>query len=248
MCSGPRYFPPSSPPAAWKWQGPARAAVLARGRSISLRERLEEALAVLFADPDPGIPDREAHVQRHARSPAPASPPRSLRPFSVNLMALPRRFTITCRRRPGSPWTAVGISSSDVTDQFQILFVRLSAPACPPIPQPRPGGQSRCSSRVSFPASILEKSRMSLMIESSASPGRPDDLGVLALFRGEPGIQQEPRHADDAVHRGPDLMAHVRDEFRLQPGGLQRLPRGPRRVRAPVLQASASAPRPWIWP
>src|SRR6185437_7485207 len=32
----------------------------------------------------------------------------------------------------------------------------------------------------------------------------------IALFRGQFGAEREFRHADDAVHRSPDLVAHVR--------------------------------------
>ena len=72
----------------------------------------------------------------------------------------------------------------------------------------------------SLPASILEKSRMSLMIVSSESA---DDLTmrqVLALLGGQVGVQRQFGHADDAVHRRANLVAHVGQEGALCKVGL----------------------------
>ena len=40
-------------------------------------------------------------------------------------------------------------------------------------------------------------------------------MGVAALLGIEPGVHQQPRHADDAVHRGADFVAHGGQEFLL---------------------------------
>ena len=42
-----------------------------------------------------------------------------------------------------------------------------------------------------------------------------DGFGVIALVGCQPGIEQQPGHADDAVHRRADLVAHRGQEFRL---------------------------------
>ncbi len=39
-------------------------------------------------------------------------------------------------------------------------------------------------------------------------------LGVFTLFLGQSRLQQETRHADDAVHRRSDFMTHGREEGR----------------------------------
>ena len=53
------------------------------------------------------------------------------------------------------------------------------------------------------------------------------DLEVLALAGIELGIQHELGHADHAVHRRANLVAHVGEEFALGPiGGLGGFPRG----------------------
>ncbi len=36
------------------------------------------------------------------------------------------------------------------------------------------------------------------------------------------GVEQQPGHADDAVHRRADFVAHVGEEFRLEPHRLER--------------------------
>ena len=59
------------------------------------------------------------------------------------------------------------------------------------------------------------------MTVSSGVGGRLDDPQVLALFGREVGVQHEIGHADDAVHRRPDLVAHVGEELALRAvGGL----------------------------
>ena len=57
------------------------------------------------------------------------------------------------------------------------------------------------------------------MIVSSASPLSADGLGELALLAVERGVEQQPAHADDGVHRRADLVAHLRQEGALGLGG-----------------------------
>jgi hypothetical protein len=45
--------------------------------------------------------------------------------------------------------------------------------------------------------------------------GAANALGVLALADGEFGVEQQSGHADDAVHRRADLVAHRREELAL---------------------------------
>ena len=48
-------------------------------------------------------------------------------------------------------------------------------------------------------------------------PRPADDLCIFTLFRGEFCVEQQTRHADDAVHGGANFMAHVGNEFRFEP-------------------------------
>ena len=92
-------------------------------------------------------------------------------------MALPTRLTRTCRSRPGSPTSAVGTSGAMSHSQLEPLLVRAHGERL-----------QRCRRRTSrkrerhrapsssLPASIFEKSRMSLMMPSSDSADVLDRL------------------------------------------------------------------------
>ena len=80
-----------------------------------------------------------------------------------------------------------------------------------------------------------------------AVAGGVDDLRVLALLRREVGVEEQPRHADHAVHRRADLVAHVGHELRLEArrleGGLAR-PRRARRCSGPPPRPRPPSPSP----
>ena len=52
-------------------------------------------------------------------------------------------------------------------------------------------------------------------------PAGPDGLGVLSLLAAEGRVQQQARHADDAVHGRADLVGHVGQELALEARDLQ---------------------------
>jgi hypothetical protein len=66
------------------------------------------------------------------------------------------------------------------------------------------------------PASIFEKSRMSLMIVSSASPLSRIVPAKSRCSSSSGGVEQQPAHADHRVHRRADLVAHRREERALR--------------------------------
>ena len=47
-----------------------------------------------------------------------------------------------------------------------------------------------------------------------------NDLGKVALLGAQTGVQQQPAHADDGVHRGANLVAHGGQERALGMGGI----------------------------
>ena len=53
-----------------------------------------------------------------------------------------------------------------------------------------------------------------------------DGVQIVALFLGEGGAERQVGHADDRVHRGPDLVAHVGEELALGDRRLLRPPLG----------------------
>ena len=61
---------------------------------------------------------------------------------------------------------------------------------------------------------------MSLITCSSASPDCWTGRQVVALLGVELGVEQQLGHADDAVHRRADLVAHVGEELALDAIGL----------------------------
>ena len=72
----------------------------------------------------------------------------------------------------------------------------------------------------SLPASILEKSRMSLMSVSSESAESLTMSRYSRCSRVKSGVEHQFGHADDAVHRRANFVAHVGQKFAL---GLCRL-------------------------
>ena len=183
-------------------------------------ERVEDHRELVGRDADPVCRRRRSGAPGPAGRPTRPRPRRATSPRSVNLIALPRRFMRTWRSRSGSPTRASGTSGRDG---------RPRAPA----PSPRPGGRAvriasstvsrgrnRIGSRSSLPASILEKSRMSLIRPRSDVGRRPDHLEVLALGRGRgPVSRARSVMPMMRVHRRADLVAHVGQELALGPRG-----------------------------
>ena len=90
-------------------------------------------------------------------------------PLAVNLMALPARFVTTCRIRPASPIKRRGMAGGYCTTKSMPFSSALEASisATSSVTRRRSNAEA---SIVSLPASILEKSRISLMTVSKMSP------------------------------------------------------------------------------
>src|SRR5205809_245535 len=141
------------------------ASVDAGGAVVPLREALEEPCLAFRRDPDTRVDD--AHADHHVRGRSPQYPASTvIAPLSVNLTALPTRLTSVWRTRTGSPFTCAGTSGSitQVSDSPFALAAGTSRPAASTSVRRR---SMSTASMVSFPASILEASRMSLMMASS---------------------------------------------------------------------------------
>ncbi len=94
---------------------------------------------------------------------------RATSPCAVNLIAFPIRLVIICRSRPGSPRNNAGTSGS-IRQAISRPFL-YACTASTSVMSSRVMRRSKSSvSNSNFPASILEKSRISLMIASSESP------------------------------------------------------------------------------
>jgi hypothetical protein len=104
----------------------------------------------------------------------------------VNLMALPTRLIRIWRRRPGSLRSAGGTAvatSTIISSPFWCAFQASALAVSPMVSR----GSKSIGSRSSRPASIREKSRMSMMTVSRASA---DVLTMsrFALFRRQRGV------------------------------------------------------------
>ena len=115
------------------------------------------------------------------------APPTS--PRSVNLIALPTRLSRTCRRRAGVAHDAVRDRRATRRRPARAPWrgragQRSSARSSDGVPQVR----TAIGSRSSLPASIFEKSRMSLMMASSASPRAADRRRRTPAARRSSGV------------------------------------------------------------
>ena len=94
-------------------------------------------------------------------------------------MALPTKFTITWRRRPGSPRTRSGTSGATRNNNSSCFWCARIAKAFM-VSRSMESSEKSITSTPILPDSILEKSRISLMIFNSASA---DDLTRLMYSR-----------------------------------------------------------------
>ena len=90
-------------------------------------------------------------------------------PSAVNLTALETRLVRICWRRKRSPWTRSGVRRSMNARRSRCLARAFSASMSTAASTASERSNSARSSS-SLPASIFDRSRMSLMIVSSASP------------------------------------------------------------------------------
>ena len=85
-------------------------------------------------------------------------------------------------------------------------------------PRRRPSaGRTRCPRPRAAPSRSWRSRGSPLMTFISASPDLAQRLREATLVGVEIGVQQELGPADDAAHRRTDLVAHVREEVRLEP-------------------------------
>ena len=158
----------SSPPIA-----SASRRLMARPRPVPPYTRVVEASTWLNernsrSSRSAGIPMPVSRTAKDSRLPT-AETVTSTSPEAVNFTALLSRLTSTWRSRVTSPTSTGGTPSSSEQARSRPFTA-----ACAATRSSEPSTQSRtengCDSRSRCPLSIFEKSRMSLMITSSASP------------------------------------------------------------------------------
>lgn len=130
------------------------------GALLSCRAELRGARKTVFAAKSPALAGPPSQTPRKRTS-------TTTEPTSVNLTALFTRFATTCRRRVGSPSRKRGTRSSRRhTSSRDSCCARTTSSTS----RTHVAGFIGTSSRLMPPASILEKSRMSLMTTSSILP------------------------------------------------------------------------------
>ena len=143
-------------------------------------------------------------------------------PESVNFTAFEPRLASTCPNRTGSPRRDPGTSGWQATTSSRSLAWAGPLSTSAALSKTARTSKSTCSSS-SLPASIFDRSRMSLMIPSRVSPAPWSPSASRRWCSSRSVRSKQVVEADHPVHRGPDLVAHGGEELRLQPGCLHRL-------------------------
>ena len=199
-------------------QAQAGAAIFAPGGTIRLREGLEDHLLLFLGNADAGVPNGEVQrkslagllldldLQNHFAAVGELD---GIAQQIHDHLPQPRGIAHDLGRNVGA----------DVADQLQPFCRGAQAKGLSGLLQSLAQVELRWCPVRAFPASILEKSRMSLMTVSSESA---DVLTMLRYSRCSAvsvGFQRQLRHADDAVHGRADFVAHVGQELALGAAG-----------------------------
>ena len=143
-------------------------------------------------------------------------------PLSVNLMALPSRFASTCRTRTGSPMIAAGIAGSRSQRSSSPFWSALSDSGLQQILHQR---ADREGNRLELELARLDLREVEDVVEDREQRlgRRLDGRQAVALLGGQLAVERQLGHAEDAVHRRPDFVAHVGEELALGAAGFHRL-------------------------
>ena len=222
----------------------------AGGGGVGLRERLEELVHLPRRMPTPV--SVTSTPQQHPAGPSPAAYARTATSPPLGELHRVRDQVGEHLRQPGR------VADQHARARRGGTTRRGRAPSPGPArrasrPPGRAAGRTSKStpSSSSSPASILEKSRMSLMSAEQGPAGALDAGGQPVLVGGQRGAEQQVVEADHAVERGADLVAHGGQELRLLARGLHRASRargelGLRDRSRSATRASCSATRPAI--
>ena len=154
-------------------------------------------------------------------------------PCSVNLMALPTRFVTICFSRTGSPTTPDGYVRSAMSTRISSPFWLARTASGFTASFDRVDERER--NRLELQLARLDLREVEDVVEDRQQRlGRAlDGVQAVGLIRRELRVERQRRHADDAVHRRANLVAHVRQELRLGAvGRLRRLVEATPRSRA----------------
>ena len=170
---------------------------------------------------DVPTPESETRTRRVARPASSASSrPTCTRtkPTLVNFTALPSRFTSTCRRRAGSAMILDGQPHVLIPHDVEVLLVRADGDGAEGVVHHR--GQVEWHVLHFDPAGLDARQVHHVVHHRDDGLGRTaDGLEIVPLGRRERRVERQLRHAQHAVHRRADLVAHRRHELALEAVG-----------------------------
>ena len=143
-------------------------------------------------------------------------------PSCVNLNALPTRFVSTWRKRSASPTRRSGTAGTACVTSSTCFWMTVArnVSVTSSSTSRRLNGASSSSQLVGLDLREVED-----VVEDAEQVARRGmgDADVLMRLRREIGLERQPVHVDDRVHRRADLVAHHREERSLRPIRLHRL-------------------------
>src|SRR5258705_13302075 len=195
-------------------QAQPRAAILPRRRTVALRKGAEDRRLLLARDADAGVDDAEAH----RRAVVFAHP----RPLDANddlaaigeLDGVAHQVHEHLADAKRVAHERIGNRGLDVHHQLAALLVRPQRERLQRFLEHLPQGEL---DRLHVQLAGLDLREVEDVVQDDEQHFRRAVRGlqVVALYRGERRVERKLRHADDAVHRRADFVAHVRQELAL---------------------------------
>ncbi len=147
----------------------------------------------------------------------------TISPCSVNLTALPTRFNTIWRMRNGSPSSRRRLVRRRADDEFDSLGLGGAGEQRGAfLQEPRQVERQRLELHLAG-LNLRQIEQVVDDLQQNLRRGA-DGLGEPRLGRGQRGAAQQLGHADDAVHRRAQFMAHASQEVALRLRGLRELP------------------------
>ena len=159
---------------------------------------------------------RSRHRRRVARSARRTSRRTEIEipPWSVNLMALPSRFSRIWRKRSGSPTSRSGTSSATDKEYSSFLFAICKRQHAPGLLQ---AVLERKIDGIQVQTPGFDLGEIQDVVQNGEQEigGEARRFHILALLVGELRGQNQIGHAQHSVHRSSDLVAHVGQKLAL---------------------------------
>jgi len=196
----------------------AGAAVGAGGRGVGLREGLEDLDELLLRDADAGVGDGEAKGGGFV---AGLMVERMIHDDFEGDLAVPGELDGVADEVEENLAEAGGVADEDIGDvggdvaeQLKVFLVGAESEGFEGEVETLADVEG---AEVEFDAASLDLREVEDVVDDDEEGvgGDLDGLEVLALLEGEVGLEGEFGHAEDAVHGGADLVAHVGEELAL---------------------------------